>query len=81
MQPSRPFPRVGDVVTVQYLGSERAGTIVVVEARRLLVRTEAGEEWFALSRTTARFVREGEAYFPRLLWRGTAPPSGDDPPG
>jgi hypothetical protein len=73
MRPSRPVPRLGDAVTVQLRGSERPGTIVAIEERRVLVRTAAGEEWFALSRTTARFVREGEAYSPYLVW--AAPPA------
>jgi len=76
MRPSRPVPRVGDAVTVRLRGSERAGTIVAVEERRVLVRTVAGDEWFALSRTTARFVREGEAYSPYLVWSAEpAPPA------
>ena len=68
MRPSRPFPRVGDHVTVQYLGSEEPGVILAVEERRVQVETASRTEWFELSRVTARFVRAGEAYFPRLIW-------------
>lgn len=67
--PTRPLPRVGDEVTVQFLGTEKPGVICEVDGRRLLVRTADAEEWFALSHITGRFVREGKAYFPRLLWR------------
>ncbi len=69
MGPSRPLPHVGDVVTVQFLGTEKAGRIVTVDERRLLVQTADDTEWFELSQITGRFVREGQAYFPRLLWR------------
>lgn len=67
--PSRRLPVVGDAVTVQYLGSMERGHLIAVEGRRVLVETDAGSEWFELSRVTGRFVRAGEAYFPRLIWR------------
>ena len=69
MPPSRPIPTVGDAVTVQYLGSMEPGRLVAVDGRRVLVETETGSEWFELSRVTGRFVRAGQAYFPRLIWR------------
>ena len=69
MPPSRPVPQVGDAVLVQYLGSMEPGHLVAVEGRRVLVETETGSEWFELSRVTGRFVRAGQAYSPRLIWR------------
>lgn len=62
------MPVVGDAVTVQYLGSMEPGHVTAVEGRRVLVETESGAEWFELSRIACRFVRAGEAYFPRLIW-------------
>lgn len=67
--PSRRLPAVGDAVTVQYLASMEQGHLIAVEGRRVLVETEAGTEWFELSKTTGRFVGAGQAYFPRLIWR------------
>lgn len=67
--PSRRLPVVGDAVTVQYLGSMVPGRLIAVEGRRVLVETERASEWFELSRVTGRFVRAGETYFPRLIWR------------
>jgi hypothetical protein len=67
--PSRRLPTVGDAVTVQHLGSTEQGHLIAVEGRRVFVETGSGTEWFELSKTTGRFVRAGEAYFPRLIWR------------
>ena len=65
---SRRVPTVGDAVLVRYLASDERGRIVAVDRHRVLVETDAGREWFELSRITARFVRAGEAYSPRLIW-------------
>lgn len=64
---SRWLPGVGDPVIVQYLGSTEEGRLIAVEGPRVLVETASGSEWFELSRITGRFVRAGEAYFPRLI--------------
>lgn len=69
MRPSRPMPQVGDLVQVVHLSHRRDGRIVRIDERRLLVRTDDGEEaWFQLSRATGRFTAAGQAYSPRLVW-------------
>ena len=65
---SRRVPMVGDAVLVRYLASDEPGRIVSVEGPRVLVEYGERREWFEVSRVTGRFVREGEAYAPRLTW-------------
>ena len=69
MPPTRPIPAVGDRVSVQFLGSQEPGRLTAVDGPRVLVETATASEWFALSPITGRFVRAGEAYFPRLIWQ------------
>jgi hypothetical protein len=64
-------PHIDQHVRVVFLGATVPGVIGEIEEqrRRLLVRTEEGEEiTFALSRATGQFVAEGSSTGPRLVF-------------
>jgi hypothetical protein len=73
----RKLPSVGERVRVIYLGTELAGTIVMVSAdlHDVDVRTEDGATTrFRLNRATARFVSVGPDQGARLIFTGPDAP-------
>jgi hypothetical protein len=71
MARSRTIPRIGDPVTVVFLGARLGGVVTLVDdsGRRLSVQTDDGEAHsFALSRATGNFHKDGQQSAARLVF-------------